>query len=101
MILIPSRKVSKCRSQWPRGLRRGSATAPLLWRRVGIPPKHGCLSVVNVVCYQVEVSASDWSLVQRSSTECGVSECDREAWKMRRTWPTGAVEPWRKKRINK
>jgi hypothetical protein len=27
----------------------------------------------------VEVSASGWSLVQRSPTECGVSECDREA----------------------
>ena len=28
-------------------------------------PGHGCLSVVNVVCCQVEVSATDWSLVQR------------------------------------
>jgi len=27
---------------------------------------HGCLSVVSVVCCQVEVSASDRSLVQRS-----------------------------------
>jgi len=27
---------------------------------------HGCLSVVSVVCFQVEVSATDWSLVQRS-----------------------------------
>jgi len=99
--LIPSRKVSKCTSQWPRGLRRGSATAPLLWRRNGIPPEHGCLFAVNVVCCQVEVSASDWSLVQRSPTECGVSECDREALIMSKTWPTRAVEPWIKKRINK
>jgi hypothetical protein len=31
---------------------------------------HGCLSVVSVVCCQVEVSATSWSLVQRSPTEC-------------------------------
>ena len=36
---------------------------------------HGCLSVVSVVCCQVEVSATDWSLVQRSSTDCGASLC--------------------------
>jgi hypothetical protein len=29
------------------------------------------------------------SLVQRSPTECGVSECDREASIMRRPWPIG------------
>jgi hypothetical protein len=49
---------------------------------------HGCLSVVSVVCWQVEVSASGWSLVKRSPTDCGVSECDREASIMRRPWPT-------------
>ena len=27
------------------------------------------------------------SLVQRSLTDCGVSECDREALIMRRPWP--------------
>jgi hypothetical protein len=44
--------------------------------------------VVSVVCCQVEVSASGRSLVQRSPTECGVSECNREASTMRRPWPT-------------
>ena len=34
---------------------------------------HGCLSVVNIVCCQVEVSASGWSLVQRSVIDCGLS----------------------------
>jgi len=29
--------------------------------------------VVSVVCCQVEVSATDWSSVQRSPTDCGVS----------------------------
>jgi hypothetical protein len=33
---------------------------------------HGCLSLVSVVCCQVEVSATSWSLVQRSPTDCGV-----------------------------
>jgi hypothetical protein len=43
------------------------------------------MSVVRVVCCQVEVSATSWSLVQRSPTECGVSKvCDRE---MRRARP--------------
>jgi hypothetical protein len=46
---------------------------------------HGCLSVVSVVCCQVEVSASGWSLVQRSPIEFGVSECDNESSIMR--WP--------------
>jgi hypothetical protein len=35
---------------------------------------HGCLSVVSVVCCQVDVSASGLSLVQRSPTDCGVSK---------------------------
>jgi hypothetical protein len=50
---------------------------------------HGCLFVVSVVCCQVEVSATGWSLVQRSPTDCGVSKkCDREASKkMRRLRP--------------
>jgi len=37
-----------------------------------------CLSLVSVVCRQAEVSASGRSLVQRSPTERGVSECERE-----------------------
>ena len=36
---------------------------------------HGYLSVVSVVCCQVEVSATGWSLVQRSPTDCGASLC--------------------------
>jgi hypothetical protein len=51
---------------------------------------HGCLSVVSVGNCQVEVSVSVWSLVQRSPIEYGVSECDREASIMKRTWPNGS-----------
>jgi hypothetical protein len=45
------------------------------------------MSLVSVVCCQVEVSASGRSLVQRSPTECGVPECDREVSTMWRPWP--------------
>jgi hypothetical protein len=33
---------------------------------------------VSVVCYQVDISATGQSLVQRSLTECGVPEYDRK-----------------------
>ena len=49
---------------------------------------HGRLSVGNVVCFQVQVPASGLSLIPRSSTECGVSECDYESLMMRKSWPT-------------
>ena len=51
--------------------------------------EHGCLSLVSVVCCQIGVCAKGRSLVQRSPTECGVSECDRKASIMRRPWPNG------------
>jgi len=56
----------KCRSQralacWDRGFESHRG--------------HGCLSVVSVVCLQVEVSATNWSLVQRSPTDCCASLC--------------------------
>jgi hypothetical protein len=62
--------------------------ARLLGLRVRIPPGPR-MSVLSVVGFQVEVSATGSSLVQRSPTECGVSECDREISMMRRPWPTG------------
>jgi hypothetical protein len=41
---------------------------------------HGYLSLVSVVCFQVEVSATGRSIFQGSPPECGVfDECDREA----------------------
>jgi len=82
------------RSQWPRGLRRGFAATRLLRLWVRMPLGHGCLSVVSIVCCQVEVSASGWSLIQRSPTECVVSECDLESSIVRRPWPTRTVASW-------
>ena len=55
------------------------------------------LSLMSVECCHVEVSASGCSLVQKSSTERGVSECDREVSIMRRPRPTHgccAMEIW-------
>ena len=60
--------------------------------------EHVCLSVVIVVCCQVEVSATDRSPIQRSSTECDVTEYDLETSTMRKSRLTRAVEP-RKKNI--
>ena len=53
---------------------------------------HGCLSLVSVLCYQVEVSATVLSPIQRSLAECGVSECDHETSTMRMPWLTRTVE---------
>ena len=79
------------RSQWPRGLRRGSAAAPLqgLWVRI---QRGAWMFVCCDCCVLSEVSATGRSLVQRSSTECVcVSECHHESSKMRRPWPTGEL----------
>ena len=50
-----------------------------------------------VLCCQVEVSETGWSLVQRSFTECAVSECDFETSTMRRPRSTKASESWKTK----
>jgi hypothetical protein len=63
------------RYQWPRGLRRRSAGSRLLRLWVRITP--GTWMFFCCVCLycQVEVSATSWSLVQRSPTDCGASLC--------------------------
>jgi len=54
---------------------------------------HGCLSHVNVLCCQVEISATGRALVQMSPTECVcVTECVREASTMRGPRSTTAAE---------
>jgi hypothetical protein len=60
-----------------------------LWFR--IPPRQKFHTLVSVVKCQVEDSGSGWSLVQRIPTDCGVSECDREASVMRKPWPTSGA----------
>jgi hypothetical protein len=56
--------------QWLRGLRRGSAAARFWDCGFESRRGHGCLSVVCVMCCQVEVSATGRSLVQRNPAGC-------------------------------
>jgi hypothetical protein len=49
-----------------------------LWVRIPLGGIDVCLSLVSVVCCQVEVSATGRSLVQRTPTAYGVAECDCE-----------------------
>jgi hypothetical protein len=97
-ILTQRQRVVHCRevfcqskvrrwSHWLRGLKRGTAAARLLGLWVRIPPGTW-MSLVSVVCCQVEISVTGRPHYHGSSTECGVSECDREATIMRRPWPT-------------
>jgi hypothetical protein len=58
--------------QWPHGLRCRYAAAHLLRLWVQIPPR-AWMSVVIVVCCQVEVSVTSWSLIQRSAAHCGAT----------------------------
>jgi hypothetical protein len=55
---IVTKLCALCWSQWPRGLRRGSAAARLMGVLVRIPPDLGCSSLLTLVCSEVEVSAS-------------------------------------------
>jgi hypothetical protein len=75
-MLITTEQTS-CRSQWPRCLRRGSAAERLLGSWVRIPPGAWMFVSCECLCCQVEISATGRSLVQRSPTDCGVSECDQ------------------------
>ena len=95
---IGEKKYSNCRSQWPRGLRRGSASARLLRLGVRIPlGAKMSVCLLWVLCCQVEVSATSWSLVQRSLTDCVV--CDLETSRMRRSWPALGRSATRKKKL--
>jgi hypothetical protein len=65
--------IMQCRSEWQRGLRCKFKAARLLWSWVRIPP--AVWWFVCCVCCQLEVSATSWSLVQRSPTDFGASLC--------------------------
>ena len=75
------------RPHWPSSLRRGSAAARSLEVRVWIPPR-AWMFLVTDVCCQIEISATSWLLGQRSPTECGVSDFDREVSIMGRSRST-------------
>jgi hypothetical protein len=76
-------------SQWSRFLRRGSAAARLLGLWVQIPP--GGWMSVSCECYVLSGRGLCVGLInhpEESYRMFSVSECDREASKMRRPWPT-------------
>jgi len=88
------------RSQWPRSLRRGSAVALVLglWVRIQrgawislFLSSESCLFSGRGFC------ASGCSLVQKSPTESGMSECDRKSVSVRGPGRIEDVAP-RKKR---
>jgi hypothetical protein len=81
------------RSRCPRGLSCGFVVARLLGLQVRTQQEAWMFSVVSVVCCQVEVSASGWSLIRKTLTECVASECDLKTSKMKRFRLTRAVEP--------
>jgi hypothetical protein len=61
----------------------------------GLNPTGGkdvCLSLLSVVCFQIEVSATGRSLVRRNPTERGVSKCDLETSTTRTLRSTRTVE---------
>ena len=68
------RKVAQFNWECIGRLRHRSAAPRLLRSWVRIPPG-AWMSVLSVMCCQVEVSAKRWSLVQRSPTDWGASLC--------------------------
>jgi len=78
--------LNDCRQ--PRGLRCRYAVTGMLGLGLEFRRGHECLSVVTVVCFKAEVCATGRSLIQRSPTDYGVSDYDRETSTMRRLWPT-------------
>jgi hypothetical protein len=82
MVGLPAHPL--CRSVLGVGLRL------LAWWNCGFESRQEqrCLSLVNVVFCRIDVSASGGSLVQRSSTDSGVCDCDCEAFIIWRPRPT-------------
>ena len=89
-----------CQSQWPRGLRRGSAAARFLGLWVRIPSGawmsgtcECCVLLSKVPCV-VPITRP------REPYDCWAAECDREAWIMRRPWPIWDCCTMAKKKVS-
>jgi hypothetical protein len=81
-------KYCNCRSEWPSGLRRGSAADRLLGLRVRIPPV-AWMSVSCAFCVLSCRGLCDGPIPcpEESYRLCCVIVCDLETSKMRRPWP--------------
>lgn len=77
--------------RWKYSALRVRAASCLLSLWVRIQPEALMSSLLRLCFFQLEVPATGYSFIQRSSTECGTSECDCEASKMRRSCPLGAL----------
>ena len=77
------------RSQWPRHIRRGSATTRLLEFWVRIPLEHGSLPLVSVVSSGRGLCDGLITRPEESYRVGCVVVCDRESSIMRRPWSTG------------
>ena len=71
--ILKQNNSDNCRSQWPRGLSRRSAAALLMRLWVRIPLWAWRFICCECCVLSVEGSATSWSLVQRSPTDCGAS----------------------------
>ena len=84
--------INKCWSQWPRGLRRGSAAARFLglWVRIS----SGAWMSVSYKCRVLSGTGLCDGLITRPEESyrlwC-VVECDLETSRMRRPWPNGGL----------
>ena len=81
--------------RWPRGL----GVRPLACWDCGFESHqgNGPFSVVSVVCCQVEVSATSWSLIQRSPTNCDASCVIKKPQECGGHGPRWAAAPWKTK----
>jgi len=92
---------TNCLSQWPRGLRRGSAAARLLGMWVRIPPR--AWMFVSCECCVLSGRGLCVGLTTRPEESCRlwcVVVCDLETSWMRRPWLTGGCCA-KKKSLNK
>ena len=78
-----------CRSQWPRGQRRGSAAACLL--EVGVRISLRAWMCVCCECCLLSGRGLCDELITPPEDRLCVSESDRESSTTTRPWPTGAV----------
>ena len=80
--MVHLKRLTDCKADPSGRAVKGGGLQPLACCDCGFESRWG-----HVVCFQVDVCGTSRSLVQMSLTDCGVSECDREASIMR-LWPT-------------
>jgi len=87
-----TKPICNCRSNYPRGLRRRSSSAPLLSFWVRIPPE-SWMSLYSECCVLSDRGLCDELITrpEKSYRLWCVVLCDQETSIMRRPWPTGGL----------